>query len=164
MQVDACSCRCRGLRLPGRPQDDTGIDHTVAIGIEEDWIEIHLRDLGIGQNKIGYGEDQPLQGRDIGRIAAIALQEGIALDLFYHIPGVGGRDGQGAEGDVLQDLDENSSQAEHQNRPEGGIVGHADDCLHSRRGHPLHRYSFHLLLRECPGHLPPGRSDLLGVL
>jgi len=164
MQVEACSCRRRGLRLPGRAQDDAGVDHAVAIGIKKDGIQIHLRDLGIGQHKIGYREDQLFQGGDIGRVAPIALEEGIALDLLYHVPGIGCQDGKGAEGDVLQYLHEHAPQAEHQYRPEGGIIGHAYDGLHPWPGHPLHRYPFHLLVGECFLHLPVGSSDHPGVI
>ena len=56
----------------------------------------------------------------------------------------------------FKNLHEDSAQAEHQYRSEGGIIGHSYDGLHSRPGHLLHGDARDLLALECAGDFPVG--------
>ena len=77
-----------------------------------------------------------------GLLASVAIEDGETLDFVDHAAGVPAGEGDDAEGDVLEDFDHDAAEAEHEDGPELGVLGHADDDLRAGAGHALYGYAF----------------------
>ena len=151
-------------RRPWLSQNYAGIDHHIAVRIEEHGIQVHFRDIGVLHHIVRYSHQQIFKLFNIGRVAARPFQKSITFDLLYHILCIRLGDGNGSEGYVHKNLNEYTTQTKHQHRPECGIIRDTHDDLYSRPGHLLHGDAFHLFARECSNNIPKGCSHLIRVL
>ena len=94
-------------------------------------------------DELGELEEGVFELLDIGGLlASVAIEDGEALDFVDHAAGVPPGEGDDAEGDVLEDFDHDAAEAEHEDGPELGVLGHADDDLRAGAGHALYGYAF----------------------
>jgi len=94
----------------------------------------------------------------------MAPEQRIPLDLSDHLLRIPFCYGKNPEGDILENLDENSAQAEHQDRPEIGIAGNPDDGLHACRRHLLHGNADDVLIAVGPDDFPVRLPHLFGTV
>ena len=115
----------RGLVVVDHDADIRG-NRTVLGG--EDRIEVKLGDLRIIVHKLRNAHDHIGERVAVDRIAAAhALQHLGCLDAVKHRERLLPRDGRKAEGNVLQDLDENAAKAEGDQLAERAVGDGADD-------------------------------------
>ena len=96
--------------------------------------------------------EELFQRLQVGRISTRPTEQRVPFDLFDHRRDVLGRYGYAPQCDVLQHLDENAAQAEHEDGTEGRVAGDADDGLDAWFGHFLHGDALDVLPSENAGY------------
>src|SRR6185312_12403754 len=115
-------------------KDDPRIQHLNTARRGPYGVQIQLSDFRVCGTQAGYAKHQLDQGAAIHRgSASYALQNGMRLDAVHHRTSVLFTDGQGAEDNVMQNLNENPTQPEHQDGAVAGIADDANDDLQAVR-------------------------------
>src|SRR2546428_8093159 len=124
-----------------RDEAHAGVDgaRRGAVRTGEQRIDVHLLDLGalgrhLGQTQEGLHEKRLVHRRRSARPG----EQGVAADPAPHLACLDVGDRQDAEHHVLQHLDEDAAQAEHQDGAQLRIARHAQDRLAAPAHHLLH--------------------------
>src|ERR1044071_4560724 len=93
-------------------------------------VEVELDHLGDDLDQRGDAAQQLDEGGAIGRRGtAEAVEQLAAVELVEHVGGVAVADRRDAERDVLVELDGDAAHAGDEDRPERGVLDHADEGL-----------------------------------
>ena len=131
----ACGDRRRGGPVPG--------EHLYGV-------EIHFRDLGQVFDHRRYPQQRVAQRRDVTGIAtAVPVEQFGGLYLADHLGGIDVGERVEPERDVTEQLDEDAAEAEREERPKQGILGHPDEYLVSAADEFLNERSRGI---GCDGH------------
>ncbi len=147
-------------------EDDANVGGRRAVLGRKHRIEIHLGNFRKIRNQRGHPFDHPRQCRTVhGLGAAHAAQDLRRLDAVQHRQGIFLRCRSEAEGDVLQDFDENAAEAECHELAECRVGYGADDHFLAARQHLLNLHAEYFRLGVVLfGIADDGRIGLFGVL
>src|SRR5690606_23773521 len=120
-------------------QNDQSVDHPSSVLMDNQRIDIDFPNPRlITEGKIGQPHEQPLDLVRVRRFpSARSPQQRLAFQILHHFFRVPFMDRQDAQGNVLQDFDENASQSEKQRGAERFVAGNAENDLGARIHHFL---------------------------
>jgi len=122
-------------------EDDTSIDNLEALAllIEHDGVGISLRDFVLKVvDELRDTRHDLTESLNIARLLTTStLKDRIALDLREHLVSGGNRERSHTEGNILKNLDEDTTHTVHDGRTEGSIIDRANDNLLAKRSHLL---------------------------
>ena len=143
-------------------QDDQGVHRRYpSVRTDQERVDVrlgHLRKLHPDAGEADQGADElPAVRR---RLAAERAEEFPRAQLVDHLPGMVLVEGGNPKDDVVEGLGEDAAEAEHDDRPELGVMEEAGDEFPAAGKHRLDQVSFEIRpcgrsdLRRRPAHLP----------
>jgi len=122
-------------------EDDTGIDNLEALAllVEHDGVGISLSNLVLKVvDELRDTRHDLTESLNVARLLTTStLEDGEGLDLRKHLVGSVDRERSHTEGNILENLDEDTTHTVHDGGTEGSIIDRANDDLLAKRSHLL---------------------------